>query len=263
MLRSALSVMCGAVALVLAFATAASATIISSSTQNSSSKIPFVVPGTLVGAAMFNGNNNTTPSIAPAVYDGISFSVYSATQSTTPLNLNFGVTSQTQESRQFANGYRDDVAGADQYRIRARDDSNIPVGLRFLGLDTTKTYQFQFGFFAPDGAADSSFGNAKLYDDDHPMSPTDYNNQGTPTALESLVYGGTAPGINYAKLDVFVTGTNEFSLGLERGEQQLNAFSVHLVEESADVVPEPASIALWSLLGVVTLGFGAWRRRRR
>ena len=36
-----------------------------------------------------------------------------------------------------------------------------------------------------------------------------------------------------------------------------------IAEAEAEPVPEPASIALWSILGVVAMGFGVRRWRKR
>jgi hypothetical protein len=40
-------------------------------------------------------------------------------------------------------------------------------------------------------------------------------------------------------------------------------FSVSEIQAFGSVVPEPASIAVWSALGLTVIGFGSWRRRRK
>jgi len=226
---------------VLGLATAAQAATIVSSVDNSSSKIAFDNTYPLVGAAMFAMSGQSPPVVA-ATYDGIAFSLYPENNGTNQFTMAGGVYAQVTDGREFA--YRTNVNGADQYRIMATNDSNMPVRLRFYGLDPNETYQFQFGYYK----------SSAMYNQNAWLAPEadglpDYGHLGNAQA-QYLDYG--TAGHEYALLTATVSGTDEFSLQMERGNQSMNAFSVHQV-------PEPATLAL---LGLGGLGMLIGRRRK-
>ena len=204
--------MLGLSVLVLTFSTSSSAEIVSS-VDNSSSKIVFDVPGALVGAAVMGD---------PATYDGIEFELLPTNLQSTPWSLASGVTVSTADNREFSG--RGDVGGTDQYRYRSSNGDGMPIRLLFDGLDSSETYLFQFGFYY----------TGTDYSQDAWLAPetSGLPNYGHLAIAQSQFFEfgtGTLPaGYEYAKLNVTVSESTEFSIQLERGTaQSMNAFSLH------------------------------------
>ena len=184
----------------------------------SSSRIPFVNAGTLVGAAVF-GN--------PGTYDGIPFSLWNTPFTTPTLSLGSGV-SVTMAITGGAGG--GNVTGAafgtdQQYQFGAY--ANLaPRGLTltFTGLDSSRKYRFQFGY-----------GDTRtIYDYNEDVTVTLDASSPVPVRL---AFGSAASGDEYALLTATATNTTTLVLTLPQtvpgfhGPMQAG-FSVHTLDDT-------------------------------
>ena len=190
---------------------------IAATTANSSSRIPFVNNGTLVGAAVFGG---------AATYDGIPFSLWN-TPFTTPLSLGAGVSVTMAVTGGSGAG---SVTGAafgtsQQYQFGAYPNST-PRGmtLTFTGLDSSREYRFQFGY----GDTRTIY----AYNETVSLATSDSTTAATP-----LAFGSAASGDEYALLTATASNTTSLVLTLPQtvsgnhGPMQAG-FSVHQLPAS-------------------------------
>ena len=190
---------------------------ISAVSAYSSTRIPFINTGTLVGAAVF-GNAGT--------YDGIPFNVWN-TPFTTPLSLESGVRVTMAINGGDGGG---SVTGAafgtsQQYQFGAYPNSN-PRGmtLTFTGLDRSREYRFQFGY----GDTRTIY----AYNETVSIAASD-----SITATTTLAFGSPEVGDEYALLTVMANHTTSLLLTLPQtvsgnhGPMQAG-FSVHQLPPS-------------------------------
>ncbi len=190
---------------------------IAATTANSSSRIPFLNNGTLVGAAVFGG---------VGTYDGIPFSLWN-TPFTTPLSLGSGVSVTMGIIGGASAG---SVTGAafgtsQQYQFGAYPNST-PRGmtLTFTGLDSSREYRFQFGY----GDTRTIY----AYNETVSLATSDSTSAATP-----LAFGSPATGDEYALLTATATNTTSLVLTLPQtvsgnhGPMQAG-FSIHQLPTS-------------------------------
>ena len=180
----------------------------------SSSHIPFVSSGTLVGAAVF-GNAGT--------YDGIPFSLWN-TPLTTPMSLGSGVSvAMAVTGGDGGIGISGTTFGTDQQYKYGAYTANTPRGmtLTFTGLDSSRQYRFQFGY-----------GDTRTHCAYNETVTLAFS-RGAPFPVQ-LAFGSAAAGDEYALLTATVTNSTSLVLTLpqtvagEHGPMQAG-FSVHLI----------------------------------
>lgn len=77
--------------------------------------------------------------------------------------------------------------------------------------------------------------------------------------LETYTYSDTS---DYPAFTGFISDSPIDSMTITAGDHWAAMDHFYVGDAAASPVPEPATIIVWSLLGLVAAGFGTWRRKR-
>jgi hypothetical protein len=168
---------------------------------------------------------------------------------------------------------------------RAIDDTGISIGLvrsrdggwgdhatgyayAEFTIDVDTAYSVSGYFSSPRGYAnlmgslyDFSTGNFVFAQATAAYGPLDahFGAYGGTTTIDGSLFGTLFAGHQY---QFFVNATVSADPDADEGALAIGTARLQFSEISTEVIPEPASLAVWSCLGLTTIGATWWQRRR-
>lgn len=138
------------------------------------------------------------------------------------------------------------LGGNALYETEIYSSNNSPEQLLISGLDPATTYQFQFMHGDPRGL---TYNNGTV----------SFTDSLANVVTQSLTFGPGGSGNEFALLRVTVSGSTSLLYSMPTAGRGPSFSGLTIQAANA---PEPASVAMWSVLGVAGVAI-AWRLRRK